>query len=294
MKIEVFSVCKNEEELIPYYLKHYEKFADKITIYDNYSSDNSKSILEKHPLVEVKQFGNPNVFEEDDLVNIRNTCWKNSNADWIIVCDMDELVYANNIKERLSKSNYHVIKPYGLDIIKENTENCNLNILENDLIFRNNSGFCKPVIFNPKYISNITFSAGSHETDVIYKNGNFESIKISDEHRVSYDIIMFHLMFFNFDRFARRRVWQSIQTSCASSDYKIEIYSYEQWYEFAQNTLKNTINDIPNEVIFPTDFQWKTYLNLNLDLIDAGVRDEQSAIYHWYKHGHKEGRHYRL
>lgn len=38
MKIDVFSIMRNEEDLLPYFLRHYETFADRIFIFD--SKDN--------------------------------------------------------------------------------------------------------------------------------------------------------------------------------------------------------------------------------------------------------------
>ncbi len=41
MKIDVFTTCYNEQIILPYFLKHYKKFANNITVYDNMSTDNS-------------------------------------------------------------------------------------------------------------------------------------------------------------------------------------------------------------------------------------------------------------
>ena len=41
MRIYAYAICWNEEIMLPYYLHHYEKFVEKIIIYDN----NSKSKL---------------------------------------------------------------------------------------------------------------------------------------------------------------------------------------------------------------------------------------------------------
>ena len=48
MKIHLYSVCYNEEIILPYYLNHYSKFVDKITVYDNFSTDSSVEILKQN------------------------------------------------------------------------------------------------------------------------------------------------------------------------------------------------------------------------------------------------------
>jgi glycosyltransferase involved in cell wall biosynthesis len=54
MKIWAYAICWNEEVMLPYYLKHYEKFCEKIIIYDNMSTDNSRNIIKNHPLCEIR------------------------------------------------------------------------------------------------------------------------------------------------------------------------------------------------------------------------------------------------
>ena len=46
MKITLYTICYNEQEMLPYFLNHYSKMVDKIVVYDNQSTDNSRQILE--------------------------------------------------------------------------------------------------------------------------------------------------------------------------------------------------------------------------------------------------------
>jgi glycosyltransferase involved in cell wall biosynthesis len=109
MKIDVFTTCYNEQIILPYFLKHYKKFANNITVYDNMSTDNSVKIMNEYG-VNVIQFDTNGKFEESVLMNIRNNCWKNSDADWVIVCDTDELIYHEDIINYLSNTNStHII-----------------------------------------------------------------------------------------------------------------------------------------------------------------------------------------
>ena len=43
MKVKVYSICYNEEYMLPFFLQHYS-FAD-IVVYDNESTDNSLEIM---------------------------------------------------------------------------------------------------------------------------------------------------------------------------------------------------------------------------------------------------------
>ena len=51
MTIHVYNIVHNEEFLLPYYLRHYEQFADKIFIFDDESTDRTAEIAKAHPKV---------------------------------------------------------------------------------------------------------------------------------------------------------------------------------------------------------------------------------------------------
>ena len=94
MKVDIYTVLKNEEELLPFYLEHYKtRFPGcVIHIYDNNSTDQSVSICKAagciiYPFPDFIPYVNEELLQEH-----KNTCWKNSKADWIIVCDTDELI----------------------------------------------------------------------------------------------------------------------------------------------------------------------------------------------------------
>jgi glycosyltransferase involved in cell wall biosynthesis len=45
MKVGLTAPCFNEERFLPYFLRHYSTFCDKIFIFDNCSTDKSKEII---------------------------------------------------------------------------------------------------------------------------------------------------------------------------------------------------------------------------------------------------------
>ena len=60
---------------------------------------------------------------------------------------------------------------------------------------------------------------------------------------------------------------------------------------------QNTVNDTrllnkDEENIFIDSFDWETYVELNTDLKELGVKDRDVAYEHWINHGKKEGRLY--
>lgn len=53
MKITVYTVCFNEELMLPHFLNHYSRIADRIVLYDNQSTDQSMSLARAYPNTEI-------------------------------------------------------------------------------------------------------------------------------------------------------------------------------------------------------------------------------------------------
>jgi hypothetical protein len=115
MKIYVFSIMHNEEVLLPYFLRHYETFADKIFIVDAYSTDKTKKIAKAHPKVTVLKCPYDMGFTEDDI----SKCYEeltdkySEDADWVMCVDGDEFVYHEEVKLALQNA-----ENKGLDVVR--------------------------------------------------------------------------------------------------------------------------------------------------------------------------------
>lgn len=106
MKVDVYSVMHNEEIIAPYWLRHYETFADRIFIWDDDSTDSTREILAASPKVTflpVEKYG-----DDDDywITSLFPQYEKISRgvADWVMIADADEFIYHPNMIEALSKA----------------------------------------------------------------------------------------------------------------------------------------------------------------------------------------------
>jgi hypothetical protein len=155
--------------MLPFMLDYYDQFVDKIYIYDNYSTDNSKKILAEQSKVKVIKFETSNSFDDLTHNDIKNNCWKKSRgkADYVIVCDVDEFLYhpqLNNFliqsfKERISfftPLGYNMYSPYFPEYQSEKLiiDNVKSGIFDID--------FSKSIIFDPHRIVEINYTAGAH------------------------------------------------------------------------------------------------------------------------------------
>jgi len=161
MTIDVFSLCYNEEIILPYFLKHYKKFVRNITIYDNMSTDNSVNIMNEYG-VNVIPYDTQGKLEESAFLNIKNNSWKGSDADWVIVCDTDELIYHENIIEVLTNTHANHIITEGYEMVSETLPTTEGQIYEELKFGYSKPDYSKACLFKPSEVTNINFGPGCH------------------------------------------------------------------------------------------------------------------------------------
>jgi len=159
--------------MLPYFLRHYSQFAD-VTIYDNYSTDNSVKIIEEWGGKVVK-YDSGNQIRDDLYVQVKNNCWKDSKADWVIVGDCDEFVYHPELIKRLETIKETFVVPRLFNMVSENFPSGDGQIY--DEIKTGVWGGAKMNLFRPSEIKEVNFDVGCHYAR---PTGNVEYNFISD------------------------------------------------------------------------------------------------------------------
>jgi hypothetical protein len=95
-KVTVLTWIKNEEHIIPFFLRHYS-FADRIIVWDNGSSDMSREMLEANPKVEVHDWDTNGELRDDELLRMKNDEYRKTGEGWNFIVDVDEFVWHPNI-----------------------------------------------------------------------------------------------------------------------------------------------------------------------------------------------------
>lgn len=176
MKIEAYILTWNESDIIRLVIKHYQKFCDKIIILDNNSTDQTP-LIAKQMGCEVRKFGTQ-YFDDAENMKVKNECWKGSNADWVIVCDCDEILLVSvrfpdpEYIGRILKSkkildslgNPTIFKTQGWQVMSDNFPKDDLLEVTNGYPFDNYSKF---IIFNPKAIQEINYNPGAHRINPV-------------------------------------------------------------------------------------------------------------------------------
>lgn len=173
MLIEIFAVCHNEEKMMHYFLRHYLQYGS-VTIFDNQSTDDSVKIAEKAGAI-IFQFDTNNEFREDVLTQIRNICWKESKADWVIITDIDELVYHKDLIKTLENIKETVVLPHMFNMYSDEFPHIEGQIY--DVVKYGTEIRSKMCLFRPNEITAMNYEAGCH---FAWPEGNFKLNFTSD------------------------------------------------------------------------------------------------------------------
>lgn len=166
MIIHVYTMCYNEEVLMPYFLRHYENFAERIFVFDHYSNDKTLEIVKKSQKAECTTHGIRGEVHDSVLLNMKNESYKNSRgiADWVMIVDVDEFVYHPNLIGLLKEYKEKGItlpKTDGCDMVSDNVPNTTGQIYDEIKKGVRDATFSKKAVFNPAI--DIRYSPGAHK-----------------------------------------------------------------------------------------------------------------------------------
>ena len=172
--VTVFMLCFNEERILDFTVNAYRRLFHhcKIVIYDNESTD--KSVEKAKALdCEVRSYSTGNKLDEILMTKMRNTVWKDATTPWVIVCDMDEIITANqNDLIAEDKKGTNILKTYGYEMYGKSEKDDLSNIKVNSIINgQTSTGHSKTICFRADQIADINFSPGAHTSDPVAKDG---------------------------------------------------------------------------------------------------------------------------
>jgi len=174
IKIHIYTICWNEERMLPFFLRHYEQIAERIVVYDNGSDDASQEIVCRHPIAELRHFDSHGESREDIEIDVKSNVWKESRrtADFVIICDVDEFLFHPHLNKYLLDCRRRGITmpiPDGYQMVSERFPTTTGQIYEEVKRGLYHSRWSKRVIFDPHAIEEIHYAPGCHEADPVGK-----------------------------------------------------------------------------------------------------------------------------
>lgn len=177
-------LCWNEENILPWSLRHYTSMCERVIVHDAFSTDRSREICAEYR-AEVVDWHCPKL---DDLKakKVKEDAVMVCEADWCIVVDADELIYfpqgAFNTLAAYDAAEVAVVKPRGFEMFSDTPPEGDMQIYDYikqgcpDPKWAN-----KPALVAPHRIKSILFGAGCHQAWATLKNGK----KWEDEQTVT-------------------------------------------------------------------------------------------------------------
>lgn len=158
MKIEVFCIVNNEERMMPYFMRHYNQFA-RVVILENNSTDRSVDIARSMG-ARVWEYDIPDVIDDQWYIDVKDSCWKASKADWVMIVDCDEFIWHPCIKRVLADTTATIFKPKFYEMFSEKFPTTEGQIY--DEVKTGCNGGPKMNLFKPSEIKYINYEGGCH------------------------------------------------------------------------------------------------------------------------------------
>lgn len=176
--VEVHILTNDHDWMIPWAVRHYATFATRIILHDGgptHDPAGDAALLESGGCqAEVHPWETKGQLNDELAMQLKNTCWLGTDADWVICVDCDELVYFPKGTELATYERVGacMVKPYGYEMYSETMPEGPGQIYEYvNQGAREDQWYSKPVLFSPKRVAESGFGIGAHEAQPVLKSG---------------------------------------------------------------------------------------------------------------------------
>jgi glycosyltransferase involved in cell wall biosynthesis len=224
--ITVYTIAYNEEQFIGYFIKWYrDRFKDcRIVVYDNESTDNTVQICLDNN-VEVISYSTNGKLSDSKYLEIKNNCWRDARTEWVVVCDVDELLSIRpKTLNRFNEEGVTVVKAIGYTMVKQRgVEYKDVCMGVRDL------NYDKPCLFNVAKVNRVKYTAGCHR-------GEFQGvIKISESNRPP----LYHHKYMDIDKLVDR---YKMYSDRLSDENKRKMWGFH--YQWSKKKIRDEYNNV--------------------------------------------------
>ena len=205
MRIQTFVLAHQEEKMLPYTMRHYTPFSEVILL-EGHSTDRTVEIAESWG-AKVWNYDTNDQVDDRTFLEIKNNCWKNSDADWVIICDADEFVYSKNLIGILENTEHTIFMPHLFNMFSDHFPTTEGQIYEE--VQYGKEGGAKMNLFRPDQIKEINYGIGCH---VAHPEGN---VKLC----ITSEIRTFHMRHLSADYVIKRNAYLNSRRSQENKDH---------------------------------------------------------------------------
>jgi hypothetical protein len=213
MKIDLYTLCWNDADMLPFFFRHYDRFVTRYFIFDDGSTDESLAIMQGRQNVEVlelaREYADSFALSEQA---VSNHCWKASRgvADWVIVTDIDEHLYHSDLLKLLSEYKAQgttFVPALGYQMISPDFPSPSEMLCATRTLGAPWEQMCKASLFDPTAIEEINYGHGRHVAAPV---GNVR-LPPRDE------LLLLHYKYLDFARTFTRH--QQLRTGLRAQDF---------------------------------------------------------------------------
>lgn len=169
----LITLCYNEIKCLPFAVDYWKKLTNHVIVYDNGSTDGSIDFLKSlGGFVTLKHFEykEDNKINDEELREFKNNIWKEyrDSYDWIIICDVDELLYVRDVEDfynSINKNKWTIVKFHGIQLVATRFPRyVNDQALAHKQIKYGvpDKKFDKCLMFNCKSVEEMNYEYGAH------------------------------------------------------------------------------------------------------------------------------------
>lgn len=208
MSVWLFCICRNEARLMPYLLRHYTTFVDKLIFYDDQSDDGTRQLIAACPKAELRDWPGTHGIVDDEFLDFANTHWQEAigKADWVIWIDADEFIYHPNILEvltRFRENGVDLPQIQGYTMVSDHFPTTNGQIYDEIKTGFPDDVWSKPAIFR----AGMKWTMGRHNWDQ-------NAVKLRASEQVELKLLHYRCLGMDYLRQRHERNWARVPDRC--------------------------------------------------------------------------------
>lgn len=244
MKIACYALAYNEEIILPHFIKHYKQFCDKIVIYDNMSTDNTKQIALDNGCDVISWEAVNGGLNDNAYIHIKSNCYKKEreNFDWVFTVDSDELYSHENgvdgllsCLEKYKKSGITLPKVKGYNMVGFSESNLDISKITFGV---EDISYSKRCLFDPKI--NMSWSWGCHPLQSQSILNSIDGVVES----VNEEILLYHYKYINLSYVINRHSCYAKRLSLFNKSMNLGFH-----YNYSEDTLRAEYDSLKQRAV---------------------------------------------